>query len=522
MSSLSVNGFRCYLASPLISAGSETTIYIDRITTLTGETIQTSDFSVFGRGTITIDPLSSTDIEFASFTGVDAGTVTLTGCVRGLSAKSNTSSTDRMIYHAVGTTVVITFGVHNLEDLKTYVDGILAGTIGNASSTVAGITKLSINPVSPSIPIALGDNDIRVSQYTVDTGTANTYAIAPSPAITAYASGQRFTFKAVNANTGTSTLNVNSLGVKTIYKGVTTVLVTGDIVANNTYNVAYDGTNFILLNPSFTNYALTKFGGTGADGALAISSGTTTINASSARIVVKNYTSISITGTAVLTISNPHANGTILVLKSQGNVTITSSANPAVDLRLMGGSVDNDGTGLVTRSTFKTGAIYYGGTGVKSSESIYGKSINIACGAGGNTGGSGGTWSGGTGGVGGGALYIECAGALNVTSIFNCSGSAASNGSGGGGSGTSPSGGAGGGGNSNGSDAGTTASAGGGGGGGGAGGSVCMVYSTLTANTGTYTVSGGAAGLGGNSSTGINGGAGGAGIAFAVVNTEFL
>src|SRR5262249_4478364 len=38
-----------------------------------------------------------------------------------------------------------------------------------------------------------------------------------------------------------------------------------------------------------------KFGGTGADGALSISSGTTTINLGNAAVVVKNYTSISIT-----------------------------------------------------------------------------------------------------------------------------------------------------------------------------------------------------------------------------------
>jgi microcystin-dependent protein len=38
----------------------------------------------------------------------------------------------------------------------------MAGTIGNASSTVNGITKLSIDPVSPTLPIAVGDNDTRI------------------------------------------------------------------------------------------------------------------------------------------------------------------------------------------------------------------------------------------------------------------------------------------------------------------------------------------------------------------------
>jgi hypothetical protein len=49
-----------------------------------------------------------------------------------------------------------------------------------------------------------------------------------------------------------------------------------------------------------------KFGGTGADGALSVSSGNTNIDAAGAAILVKNYTSISITGTGSVTLINPH------------------------------------------------------------------------------------------------------------------------------------------------------------------------------------------------------------------------
>lgn len=159
---LSVNAFLAYLSSSLQTSGSETEIFLDRITTLTGETIATSDFSTFGRGTLTIDPLSSVDIEFASFTAVNATNISVTGAIRGLSAKSNTSSVSRMPYHAVGTPVIISFGVHNLEDLKTYIDSVLAGTVGNASTSVFGVTRLSVAPASPAAPIAVGDNDPRI------------------------------------------------------------------------------------------------------------------------------------------------------------------------------------------------------------------------------------------------------------------------------------------------------------------------------------------------------------------------
>lgn len=85
-----------------------------------------------------------------------------------------------------------------------------------------------------------------------DTGAADAYAIAVSPAIAAYVSQQRFSFKAANTNTGTSTLNVNALGVKTIKKNVSDNLLAGDIVANQQIEVVYDGTNFQLVSRAAT------------------------------------------------------------------------------------------------------------------------------------------------------------------------------------------------------------------------------------------------------------------------------
>lgn len=82
-----------------------------------------------------------------------------------------------------------------------------------------------------------------------DTGAADAYAIAPAPAITAYVAGQLFRFKAVNANTGASTLAVSGLAVKPIKRNDgTTALAAGDIAAGSYVEVQYDGTNFRLLN----------------------------------------------------------------------------------------------------------------------------------------------------------------------------------------------------------------------------------------------------------------------------------
>jgi hypothetical protein len=270
------------------------------------------------------------------------------------------------------------------------------------------------------------------------------------------------------------------------------------------------------------NAAAAKFGGTGADGALSITSGTTTLSFSSASKLTKNYSSISITGTGVLGFSSAATNGSTAILKCAGNCTITSSTNPCIDVRLMGAGAVTNGYGLVS-DVFAgsdgagrgTGSAGLGGASQTwNTVSAIGDAIPVGPGAGGGT-------SLGVGGTGGGGLYIQVAGAFNFTGTINASGQAGGN---------------------------DTAADGGGGGGGG--GSVCIVYNTLTANTGTVTVSGGTGGSGhtasigevggggsgggaglagkgtngsaGTSNTGGAGGAGGAGLAIVEQNSVFV
>ncbi len=79
--------------------------------------------------------------------------------------------------------------------------------------------------------------------YYVASGT-DTYTITPSPAITSYAAGQSFFVNFTNANTGAATININSLGAKTLAKGVSTALASGDIAAGSIKQIVYDGTRF--------------------------------------------------------------------------------------------------------------------------------------------------------------------------------------------------------------------------------------------------------------------------------------
>ena len=107
------------------------------------------------------------------------------------------------------------------------------------------LQELGINNGSSFVPLVGIDSNLK---YAADTGAADAYLIAPNPPITAYTAGQIFYMKATNANTGASTVNVNSLGIKSIKRDGSTALTAGDILADEIVTLIYDGTNFQLVN----------------------------------------------------------------------------------------------------------------------------------------------------------------------------------------------------------------------------------------------------------------------------------
>lgn len=171
--------------------------------------------------------------------------------------------------HRIGASVIIT----DFATYKKYMDNLALSGVPDASMATKGATKISVAPASD--PIAVGDNDPRVPTqsendalaattspsssnkfitqkdlqigseiYAADAGSNDTYVITLSPAPAAYVTGMTIRFKANTANTGAATLNVNSLGAKTIKKSYNSDLTTGDIVASQVVEVIYDGTNF--------------------------------------------------------------------------------------------------------------------------------------------------------------------------------------------------------------------------------------------------------------------------------------
>jgi hypothetical protein len=150
--------------------------------------------------------------------------------------------------------------------------------------------------------------------YVVSSGSANAYVVA-TPALAAYAAGNIVRFKANFTNTGAATINVNSLGAKSIKKlDGATALAANDIISGQIVEVEYDGTNFQMLSPpgQVSASAMTNLG---------------TVTAASAGVgsssTAENAMSPTWTGTATIS-GNTLAAGSVVRMTFGGNARIDS------------------------------------------------------------------------------------------------------------------------------------------------------------------------------------------------------
>lgn len=231
----------------------------------------------FGAGVITDDKLASQnkpDCTLAStsnltlsgnqtidgVTGTNNQTVVCafgqtTGSQNGPYVMQSGSWTRTTWWPAGGTTQAVPF---------SKIDVKLGGSFGRSSwrmttpTTTATIdttsvafteTKLVFNANSVSAKV----DDLDASNFCADAGANDTYTCSLSPAPTAYVTGTHYRFSGNTANTGAATINLNSLGAKTIKKatgGITTDLADNDIRAGQWVDLVYDGTNMQMQSTS--------------------------------------------------------------------------------------------------------------------------------------------------------------------------------------------------------------------------------------------------------------------------------
>lgn len=142
----------------------------------------------------------------------------------------------------------------------------------------------------------------------------NTYT-ATITGITAYAVGQEIRLKFTNANTGASTLNINSIGTIPLQiNGV--ALTSGQIAANTNCIASYDGTNFQLIGS----------GGGGAGGDMVLAGTQTNTGLKTFLDGTLGMRNVANTFTSTFTNTNTDAR-TYTLPDFSGNVLVTGGSN---------------------------------------------------------------------------------------------------------------------------------------------------------------------------------------------------
>ena len=217
------------------------------------------------------------------------------------------------------------------SDLAT---GLSTALTKDGQSTPTANISLGSYKITNLAAATLAADAVRFSQ--LQAGSASTYITAAgadtitgtvTPTLTAYATGQQFSFVAAGTNTTAVTLNIDGVGVKAVTRAGTTALAAGDILTGQVAIVEYDGTQFQLLDPNaFTNLRVS--GTLGVTGVTTLT-GAATLSAALTYGGVTLTNAVTGTGKMVLdtspTVNNPTVTNYIETLQAVGTVGASST-----------------------------------------------------------------------------------------------------------------------------------------------------------------------------------------------------
>lgn len=369
-----IGKFRTTLAQPLREGDTTvTSIKVQSIKTQEGDTISMSDFPFGNVGYLVIDP-ENPNAEIIKFTGIDAANNAFTGITRGLPFHLKTGQEETTVpanvkQHSVGAEVIITDNPQWFYRIKRYIDQAVTGGVGNASETTAGIVftdkpVLTNKPRVKAVEVheqSTPNMTVRVEPFVfVEKDFVINWAGGDSPTFTAPTTNPRIDLLVYNTNTNqleirqgiespSPTIPLPREGdfvLSAVYLRPGSTKITDKDITTDAYIYKSTIENFI---PNFF-----KFGGDGSDGDLIITSDTTTIDLGGAKIFVKNYRNLEISGTGALRFINPHNDGTLIIFRVRGDCKLTSTANPIIDLRLLGGASNRAFSPIMETKTFYT------------------------------------------------------------------------------------------------------------------------------------------------------------------------
>lgn len=143
---------------------------------------------------------------------------------------------------------------------STFGAGITTVTVVNDSVILdSGLNSIYYGFLDPSHPSfdSTGINTATKSAfqnqsftYFTTGGVTGAFTLTPTPALTSYVEGQRFTVKFTAIGNGTDTINVSGLGAIAIKKYDNAGFKINPVIGlNDTLELQYDGTHFLILNP---------------------------------------------------------------------------------------------------------------------------------------------------------------------------------------------------------------------------------------------------------------------------------
>lgn len=123
-------------------------------------------------------------------------------------------------------------------------------TIARQSKAISPTINAILASIAAGFELLPGKDALlqnRVTHLTA-AGTANTLTASFSPAISSYEIGLSLTIEVTTTNTGAATLNLNSLGARSIKRSNGADVTAGDLTDGDIISLIYDGTNFVMIN----------------------------------------------------------------------------------------------------------------------------------------------------------------------------------------------------------------------------------------------------------------------------------
>lgn len=156
---------------------------------------------------------------------------------------------------------------------------------GAPEGMAAAAVNNTMREMMASVAIEAQVNRVK---YLNSVAGTNTITASMTPALTAYSAGMIVVATPANNTTGAATINIDSVGAKSIVRGDGAALESGDMQASTAHVLVYDGTNFVCLNPlSFSLVNGTLSGTLSVTGAVTFNGALTTDNTTSNEVGFK-------------------------------------------------------------------------------------------------------------------------------------------------------------------------------------------------------------------------------------------